>query len=81
MNPLLRHRDVCVVKILSWLDVIVKTCGGFTNTGREMVVVGLQEGHADTAQNIVNARGMPMPGRAELTLNRQRRCGNEYVVV
>jgi hypothetical protein len=45
------------------------------------VVVGLQEGHADTAQNIVNARGMPMPYRAELTLNSQRRCGNEYVVV
>ena len=42
MNPLPRHRDEGVV-IETWLDVIVKTCGGFTDTRREMVVVELQE--------------------------------------
>ncbi len=72
MNPLPRHRDEWVV-IETWLDVIVKTCRGFTNTRREMVVVELQEGHAGSKYLTLGQCRLLIAGRTGLSLKRYAR--------
>lgn len=70
MNPLPRHRDERGVEIEIWLDVIVKTCSGFTDTRREMVVVEIQEVTRRLAQNIstLGQCRILLPGRTDLSL-------------
>ena len=69
MNPLLRHRDVCVVEILSWLDVMVKTCGGFTDTGRRWWWLGCRRDSPINRSKYSEHPADADAGRAELTLN------------